>query len=122
MPPDFALIVHPDSWDTRFSSDGGAARSTTTADSAMQDVREILPWIPPRPVSRINVASSQGHHTHGIYIDTFIPPDRLEAKFLRENLARVRDAAQCAIREGARIVALGGFQFHPSGRQDRSPA
>ena len=122
MPPDFALIVHPDSWSTA-SAVMAALRGPQLPPIPMQDLREILPWIPPRPVSRINVASSQGHFAHGLYIDTFIPPDRLEAKFLRENLARVREAAQCAIREGARIVALGGFSsILLEGRTDLLPA
>jgi predicted amino acid dehydrogenase len=45
----------------------------------------------------------------GLYIDSFIPPDRLEAAYVHENIARVRAAAACAIKAGARIVSLGGF-------------
>jgi len=44
-----------------------------------------------------------------VYIDSFIPPDRLEALYVHDNLARVRAAAACAIQAGARIVSLGGF-------------
>ncbi len=55
------------------------------------------------------VQSEEGHYARGLYIETFITPDRLDGRFLRENLARVREAAQCAIREGARITTLGGF-------------
>jgi predicted amino acid dehydrogenase len=50
-----------------------------------------------------------GHSVHGIYIDSFIPPDRLGPEYREENIARVRDAATCAIQAGARIVSLGGF-------------
>jgi fatty aldehyde-generating acyl-ACP reductase len=50
-----------------------------------------------------------GHSVHGIYIDSFIPPDRLGFEFRRENISRVRAAAACAIKAGARIVSLGGF-------------
>jgi len=46
---------------------------------------------------------------HGLYIDSFIPPDRLDAASVRENLTRVRAAAAYAIKAGARIVSLGGF-------------
>jgi fatty aldehyde-generating acyl-ACP reductase len=46
---------------------------------------------------------------HGVYIDAFIPPDRLEAAHVHENTARVRGAAACAIDSGAKIVSLGGF-------------
>ena len=45
----------------------------------------------------------------GLYIDSFIPPDRLEAAYVHENIARVRAAAACAIKAGAKIVSLGGF-------------
>jgi len=104
---DFALIGHPESW--------GAAAAVLSALRGRQppippqDLHEILPWLPPRTVCRVSVASTRGSTAHGVYIDSFIPPDRLEARFLRENLARVREAAKYAIREGARIVTLGGF-------------
>ena len=49
------------------------------------------------------------HKLRGIYIDSFIPPDRLEAAYVHENIARVRAAAACAIKAGAKIVSLGGF-------------
>jgi fatty aldehyde-generating acyl-ACP reductase len=55
------------------------------------------------------MVSAQGHQVRGLYIDAFIPPGELGTHFLRQNLARVRAAAACAVREGARIVALGGF-------------
>ncbi len=44
-----------------------------------------------------------------LYIDSFIPPDRLADAHLRDNTARVRGAAACAIKAGAKIVSLGGF-------------
>jgi predicted amino acid dehydrogenase len=45
----------------------------------------------------------------GVYIDSFIPPDRLGDVSMHDNLARVRGAAACAIKAGAKIVSLGGF-------------
>jgi fatty aldehyde-generating acyl-ACP reductase len=104
---DFALIGHPESW--------GAAAAVLSAlrgphpPIPPQDLQEILPWLPPRTVCRVRVGSSEGHEARGVYIDSFIPPDRLEARFLRENLVRVGEAAEYAIREGAKIVTLGGF-------------
>jgi predicted amino acid dehydrogenase len=50
-----------------------------------------------------------GAAARGVYIDSFIPPDRLEAAYVHENIVRVRAAATCAIASGARIVSLGGF-------------
>jgi fatty aldehyde-generating acyl-ACP reductase len=104
---DFALIGHPESW--------GAAAAVLSAlrgrrqPIPLQDLQEILPWLPPRTLCRVRVGSLRGGESPGVYIDSFIPPDRLEARFLRENLARVREAAEYAIREGAKIVTLGGF-------------
>src|SRR5205085_998542 len=57
----------------------------------------------------VEVNSIAGTRASGVYIDSFIPPDRLEAACLRENLARVRGAAANAIHAGAKIVSLGGF-------------
>ena len=89
---------------------------------SLEDVREIIPWIPPRTSSRVTVGSSQGYQVRGVYIDSFIPPDRLDRGFVKENLARVRAAASCAIREGARIVTLGGFSsILLEGRTDLLP-
>ncbi len=74
-----------------------------------QDVKEILPWIPPRAICKVDVDSLTGSSSHGCYIDCFLPPDELDTRYLRANLARVKDAASCAIRLGAKIVSLGGF-------------
>lgn len=63
----------------------------------------------PRAVCHINIGSVLGAKAHGLYIDSFIPPDRLDAAFMRDNFARVRGATAYAIKEGARIVSLGGF-------------
>jgi fatty aldehyde-generating acyl-ACP reductase len=106
--PDFALITHFETWD-RAAAAISLLRGPDRSPISMEDIRDILPWIPPRVSSRVTVGSPQGHQVRGVCIDSFIPPDRLDRSFLRENLTRVREAAQCAIREGARIVTLGGF-------------
>jgi fatty aldehyde-generating acyl-ACP reductase len=108
MPVDFALVGHQESW--RAASDvlailRGPDRSPIPDD----EVPEILPWIPPRAVCRIEARSVLDAKAHGLYIDSFIPPDRLDSSFLRENLGRVREAAAYATRVGAKIVSLGGF-------------
>ena len=59
--------------------------------------------------ARIEIAKIGSAQARGLYIDSFIPPDRLEAAYVHENIARVRAAAACAIRAGAKIVSLGGF-------------
>ena len=115
---DFALIGHQESW-------GAAAdvlavlRGSKRTPLPHSEIKDILPWIPPRAVCHVEVASiirakrggtnNEGSNAHGLYIDSFIPPDRLEAAYVHENIARVRGAAACAIQAGAKIVSLGGF-------------
>jgi fatty aldehyde-generating acyl-ACP reductase len=119
MPVDFALIGHQESW--KAATDVvSALRGPNRAPIPDDEVQELLPWIPPRAVCRVEIGSTLGingdiHRIHGrcsasgIYIDTFIPPDRLGATHLHDNVARVRQAAAYAIREQAKIVSLGGF-------------
>jgi len=105
---DFALIGHQESW--RAAADVIAIlRGPEHTPLPDDEIRDILPWIPPRAVCHVDVASTIGAQAHGIYIDSFIPPDRLEAAYVHENIARVRKAAACAIKSGAKIVSLGGF-------------
>lgn len=107
-PLDFALIGHQESW--RAAADVLAVlRGPGRAPLPDEDIREIFPWIPPRAVCHVEVASSTGAKARGLYIDSFIPPDRLDAANIHDNLARVRAAAAYAINAGARIVSLGGF-------------
>ncbi len=102
---DFALIGHQESW--RAAADVLAVlRGTPLPDD---EIKDILPWIPPRPVCHVEVGSIEGTKARGLYIDSFIPPDRLDAAYVHENIARVRAAAACAINAGAKIVSLGGF-------------
>src|ERR1700722_2192391 len=105
---DFALIGHQESW--RAAADvlavlRGPGRTPLPDD----EIRDILPWLPPRAVCHVEIASVTGTKAHGVYIDSFIPPDRLADAHLLDNTARVRGAAACAIKAGAKIVSLGGF-------------
>jgi len=106
---DFALIGHQESW--RAAADVLAVlRGPDHTPLPDDEIRDILPWIPPRAVCHVDVGGKTGGvKAHGIYIDSFIPPDRLDAAYLHENIARVRGAAACAIKAGAKIVSLGGF-------------
>jgi fatty aldehyde-generating acyl-ACP reductase len=105
---DFALIGHQESW--RAAADVLAVlRGPQHTPLPNEEIKDILPWIPPRAVCHVEVGSKVGAKARGIYIDSFIPPDCLDSAFLRDNLARVRGAAQCAITAGAKIVSLGGF-------------
>ena len=105
---DFALIGHQESW--KAAADvlavlRGPERTALPDD----EIKDLLPWIPPRAVCHVDVESITGAKARGLYIDSFIPPDRLEAAYVYENIARVRGAALCAIKAGAKIVSLGGF-------------
>jgi fatty aldehyde-generating acyl-ACP reductase len=105
---DFALVGHQESW--RAAADVLAAlRGPAYPPLPDEEIPEILPWIPPRSVCHVEVDSVHGEKAHGLYIDSFIPPDRLGESFVRENLARVRAAACSAIQAGAKVVSLGGF-------------
>jgi fatty aldehyde-generating acyl-ACP reductase len=108
MPLDFALIAHQESW-TAASDVLAVLRGPAHPPIPLDEVKDILPWIPPRTVCHIDHRSILGHTAHGVYIDSFIPPDRLGPVHRQENILRVRDAAASAIRSGARIVGLGGF-------------
>src|SRR3984893_10632189 len=105
---DFALIGHQESW--RAAADVLAVlRGPRRAPLLDEEIKDILPWIPPRAVCHVDVGSIANAKARGVYIDSFIPPDRLEAAFVHENIARVRGAAACALKNGAKIVSLGGF-------------
>ena len=108
MSVDFALIAHQESW--RAASDVLAVlRGPAFPPIPEVDLKEIFPWIPPRPICHVEARSLLGHSKHGMYIESFIPPESLGHENKRENLERVRAAAACAIEAGARIVSLGGF-------------
>jgi len=102
------MIGHQESW--RAASDVlGVLRGPGLRPLPDDEIRDILPWIPPRAVCHVEVGSVTGAKARGLYIDSFIPPGRLEAAWVHDNLARVRAAAACAIQARARIVSLGGF-------------
>jgi predicted amino acid dehydrogenase len=109
---DFALIGHQESW--RAAADVLAAlRGPEQTPLPEDEIKDILPWIPPRAVCHVEIGSTLGPNggvqARGLYIDSFIPPDHLEAAYMHDNIARVRAAAAYAIKAGAKIVSLGGF-------------
>ncbi len=107
-PVDFALIGHQESW--RATADVFAVlRGADYAPVPDDEIMAIVPWIPPRAVCHVETRSPLGVRAHGLYIDSFISPDRLGPAFMQENLKRVRGAAAYAIKAGAKIVSLGGF-------------
>ncbi len=105
---DFALIGHQDSW-TAIAGVLAVLRGPERTPLPDDEIKDIFPWIPPRAVCYVDISSIVGAKARGVYIDSFIPPDRLGAACVRENIARVRAAAAHAIHAGAKIVSLGGF-------------
>jgi fatty aldehyde-generating acyl-ACP reductase len=118
---DFALIGHQECW--RAAADVLAVlRGPEHPPLPDDEIKDILPWIPPRAVCHVDVGSITGAKARGLYIDSFIPPDRLEPAHIHDNLARVRGAAAYAIKAGAKIVSLGGFSsILIEGNFDRLP-
>src|SRR5271156_4878313 len=89
---DFALVGHQESW--RAAADVLAVlRGPEHAPLPDDEIKDILPWIPPRAVCHVEVGSITGARARGLYIDSFIPPDRLDAAYVHNNMVRVRGAA-----------------------------
>lgn len=104
----FALIGHLDSWE-KTEAVVRTLRGGIGRPISLRDVREIVPFLPPRTVCRVTVFSTDGSCAHGVYVDAFLSPDRLCEGSVREKIRRIREAASCAHREGASVAALGGF-------------
>ena len=105
----FAALGHQESWE-QIHAIVSAMRPADCAPVSAEDVRSIVPWIPPRTVSRFSVAqSARSPRVGGVYIDTFISPDELGQRPTRRVLQKIHDGIAAAEREGARLVTLGGF-------------
>jgi fatty aldehyde-generating acyl-ACP reductase len=104
----FAAIGHQDSWDNieRFVN---GMRAPGQDLLTVEKIKNIFPYIPPRVLFNVNVKSITGKEINGVYIDTFIDPDKLDARHARTNIKKVIQAAACAGKEGAAIATLGGF-------------
>lgn len=110
---DFALIGHQESW--RAAADVLAVlRGPQRTPLPDDDIKDILPWIPPRAVCHVEIGSIVGAKSRGLYIDSFIPPDRLEAAYVHENMFTVlshntiRGAAGAALLN-AELLKVQGY-------------
>jgi fatty aldehyde-generating acyl-ACP reductase len=107
--PVFAALGHQESW-SQIAAIVRTLRTPSQAPLTEAELREIVPWIPPRTVSRLTVAAApDAVRLHGVYIDTFITPDELARRPTRRVLDKVRDGIKAAEREGVRVATLGGF-------------
>jgi fatty aldehyde-generating acyl-ACP reductase len=106
---DFALIGHQESW-PQISRLVQALRNDNKPRLSEADIRDIVPWIPPRTVMRTNVASHpSGDTVRGIYVESFITPDELGRRHFKRSMDKISDSIRCAAREGATVATLGGF-------------
>jgi fatty aldehyde-generating acyl-ACP reductase len=105
---DFAVIGHQDSWQNieRFMN---SMRGPQQDKLPVGKIKAGFSFIPPRDIFRVKVKSSCGVEINGVYIETFIDPDKLGASFAKTNIGKVIQAAAWATKMGAGIVALGGF-------------
>jgi len=105
---DFAAIGHQDSW-RNITSFVNGIRGPGLDKLSCEKIREIYSFIPPRELFRVKVRSTTGAEIEGLYVETFIDPDKLSAHFVRTNLRKVVNAISRTSRLGSPITALGGF-------------
>jgi fatty aldehyde-generating acyl-ACP reductase len=105
---DFAVIGHQDSWQ-HIEMFVNGLRSDEQEKLSIEKLKNIFPFIPPRVLFRVKVKSITGDEINGIYIDSFIDPDKLDTQYSKANIRKVIQAATCAEKEGASITTLGGF-------------
>lgn len=105
---DFAVIGHQESWDDIKSFINGM-RSDSSEDLSLEQVKNTFGFIPPRSIFKMKVKSKTGALIQGVYIETFIEPDKLGMQNLRTNITKVNNAIAVAQRLNAKIIALGGF-------------
>jgi len=106
--PAFAAIGHQESW-SQIEAMLQALRAPAQKPLSAVQIRETVPWIPPRTVGRLQVSAPGGIPVHGIYVETFITPSELALRQTNRMLGKVRDGIRAAQREGARLATLGGF-------------
>jgi predicted amino acid dehydrogenase len=105
----FGAIGHQENWQkvSRFVK---AVRDLKSMkELTIGQIKEIFGFIPPRTMFEVNMHSSMSGVYNGVYIETFISPDELDANHLRVNLNKVLGACQYAASLNIPIVSLGGF-------------
>src|SRR5260370_37417140 len=86
---DFALIGHQEGW--RAAADVLAVlRGPEHPPLPDDEIKDILPWIPPRTLCHLDAGSIAAGKAHGVYIASFIPPDRLHTVYINNHITSVR--------------------------------
>ncbi len=106
---EFALIGHQDSWQKISSFVNLLRNNSNDVEIPKEKLAEVYSYFPPRSLFDIEVKSITGRIAKGKYIETFISPDELNLKYWKNNIAKVRDAAECASKLQAGVATLGGF-------------
>jgi fatty aldehyde-generating acyl-ACP reductase len=104
----FAVIGHQDNWQNIEKFVNGL-RTPYQEKLSVEKIKNIFPFIPPRVLFNVRVRSTTGDVINGVYIDTFIDPDKLDANYCKTNIRKVIQAASCAEKSGPAITTLGGF-------------
>ncbi len=105
---DFAVIGHQDSWPNIEAFINGM-RSDNVGDLSLEQIKNTFCFIPPRSIFKMKVRSKTGALINGVYIETFIDPDKLGTQYLRANIQKVNEAIAVAQKLNAPILTLGGF-------------
>jgi fatty aldehyde-generating acyl-ACP reductase len=105
---DFAAIGHQDSWQN-ISAFVNSIRSADQEKLSCDKIKNIYSFIPSRELFKVKVRSKTGTEINGMYIETFIDPDKLCTEFTRANINKVMSATSRANKMGFNIVTLGGF-------------
>lgn len=105
---DFAIIGHQENWQhiTALIND---IRTPRLEKLPVEKIKSIFSFIPPRDVFKINAKSKTGAEANGVYIETFIDPDMLDAQYIRTNISKVMNAVAFAKKLGTKVVTMGGF-------------
>jgi len=105
---DFAVIGHQDSW-PNIQSLINVMRTSELEELPISKIKAIYDYIPPRGIFKMHVKSLTGIETNGLYIDTFIAPDKLNTQNLRANIQKVKDAVKVVHNLNIKMAILGGF-------------
>jgi len=105
---DFAIIGHQDSWQNIADFINGI-RTREEGELTIEKIKEIYSYIPARSLFKMKIRSKTGTEINGVYIESFIEPEKLDIPYLRMNIGKVRNAVSYARKTGAKIATLGGF-------------
>ena len=105
----FALIGHQESWENVMQFIQTMRFPGNDYDLALDKVRDVFTYIPPRKIFDIEVNSTIYGKIQGAYIETFIAPDELDMRHLRKNIGKVKQACELCAKLNVPIVSLGGF-------------